>query len=209
MIRNIVFDVNGVLLGHHHFRYMFEKRVFPLDWKLFYEIMSSKEAEEGNIGLYASKKEIAEAYLKDHPEKRKRALKLFDDTWTDYFYEVKEMTAFLEKLKPHFRIYLLSNVDKQEMAMIMGMPFYMQVDGAFFSCAEGVAKPEETCYEAFLKKYGLKAEECLFLDDSKKNILAAKKLGFKTFLHERRKETEVFLTSLIHRQKVNNEESRS
>ena len=36
-------------------------------------------------------------------------------------------------------------------------------------------------YKAFLDEYGLKADECLFIDDRKVNIEGAKKAGFNTF----------------------------
>ena len=199
MIRNIVFDVNGVLLGHHHFRYMMRRKIRPLDWGVFFRIMSSEAAEKANIGIYSSKKEAMEVYLRSHPEDRRRAERLFDETWTDDFYEVQEISSYIDKLKPYFRVYLLSNVDRQEMEMIMKRPFYEKMDGAFFSCAEGLAKPDEKCFLAFLEKYGLQAEECLFIDDSRKNIETARKLGLKTFLHENRKETGIFLSSLITR----------
>ncbi len=199
MIRNVVFDVNGVLLGHHHFRYMRRRKIRPLDWPVFFRIMSSKAAADANIGIYASKKEVMEVYLKDHPQDRKRAERLFDDSWIDDFYEVEEMTSYIDRLKPYFHVYLLSNVDPQEMEMIRKKPFYEKMEGAFFSCLEGTAKPDEECFLSFLEKYGLKAEECLFIDDSVKNIEAARKLGLKTYLCERKKEAGIFLSSLIAR----------
>ncbi len=36
-----------------------------------------------------------------------------------------------------------------------------------------------------LKKFSLKAEECIFIDDSPKNAEAAKNVGMKSFCHEK------------------------
>ena len=37
----------------------------------------------------------------------------------------------------------------------------------------------ESIYETFLMKFGLKPEECVFLDDSPANIAAAEELGIR------------------------------
>jgi putative hydrolase of the HAD superfamily len=42
-------------------------------------------------------------------------------------------------------------------------------------------KPDVRIYQAFLDKYGLKGEECLFIDDRADNIAGAKEAGLNTF----------------------------
>jgi putative hydrolase of the HAD superfamily len=39
-------------------------------------------------------------------------------------------------------------------------------------------------YKTFLEKYGLKGDECLFIDDREDNIEGAKKAGLNTFRFE-------------------------
>ena len=51
------------------------------------------------------------------------------------------------------------------------------VDGAVVSWEEGCGKPSERFYRILFERYGLKPEECLFLDDRKDNTDAAGKLG--------------------------------
>lgn len=53
-----------------------------------------------------------------------------------------------------------------------------------YSCDSAVQaiKPDKKPYEVILEKIGLKAQECLFIDNSKKNIEAAENLGFQTIL---------------------------
>ena len=53
-------------------------------------------------------------------------------------------------------------------------------DGVVVSAGERLLKPDPAIYEVFLKRYGKSAEQCLFMDDSAKNIAAAKALGFST-----------------------------
>ena len=42
-------------------------------------------------------------------------------------------------------------------------------------------KPDVEIYKTFLDKYGLKGEECLFIDDRQDNIEGAGKAGLNTF----------------------------
>lgn len=40
-------------------------------------------------------------------------------------------------------------------------------------------KPEEEIYKLLLNRYNLKAEECVFIDDTEENVKAAETLEFK------------------------------
>ena len=40
-------------------------------------------------------------------------------------------------------------------------------------------KPDQEIYKILLDRYGLKAEECVFIDDTEENVRSAEKLGFK------------------------------
>ena len=55
--------------------------------------------------------------------------------------------------------------------------FTKYVDGMIVSGREKLLKPENAIYECLLKRYGLKAEECVFLDDHAENVEGAKKCG--------------------------------
>lgn len=56
-------------------------------------------------------------------------------------------------------------------------------DHNFISCKEGVAKPDPEAWIKPLDTFGLKAEECIFIDDTWENIKAADKLGIKTWYY--------------------------
>jgi len=45
-------------------------------------------------------------------------------------------------------------------------------------------KPEREIFEIALRRIGLRAEECLFIDDSPKNVEAAASLGFQTIQYK-------------------------
>jgi len=53
-------------------------------------------------------------------------------------------------------------------------------DTVIFSCRVGLVKPEPEIYRMCLSYLALKAEDCLFIDDSEKNIAGAQKIGLNT-----------------------------
>jgi len=40
-------------------------------------------------------------------------------------------------------------------------------------------KPDPEIYKTLLRRYSLKAEECVFIDDTEENVISAEKLGLK------------------------------
>ena len=55
--------------------------------------------------------------------------------------------------------------------------FIERFDGCVFSFREGIVKPDPEIYKVLLRRYGLKAEECVFIDDTEENVRSAQKLG--------------------------------
>jgi putative hydrolase of the HAD superfamily len=56
---------------------------------------------------------------------------------------------------------------------------YSDFDLAVLSHREGVAKPKPSIYKIVLERLGLKADECIFIDDVQNNLDSAKILGFE------------------------------
>ena len=57
-------------------------------------------------------------------------------------------------------------------------------DGGVFSCYVQLIKPDPEIYRTLLEKYGLQAEECLFIDDREDNVVAARELGMQAIRFE-------------------------
>ena len=86
------------------------------------------------------------------------------------------------------KLYLLSNIscgfaesyrDTKWIAEILDL-----FDGLVFSGPIGIVKPSAEIFEHLLCKYDLKAEECLFIDDSQKNINGAMAAGINGYLFD-------------------------
>lgn len=59
-------------------------------------------------------------------------------------------------------------------------PFLTAFDGIVVSAHERLLKPDPAIFTLFLDRYGKKARDCLFIDDSVANVATARALGFST-----------------------------
>lgn len=85
------------------------------------------------------------------------------------------------------KVYVLSNFSEKIWNDCKdALEFYEYTDGGIISYKEHLIKPDSAIYELLLKRYGLKPEECVFIDDLKENVDVAITLGvhgivFNTF----------------------------
>jgi 2-haloacid dehalogenase len=56
-------------------------------------------------------------------------------------------------------------------------PFLAEFEGVIVSGDEQLLKPEPAIYNLFLSRYGLEADDCIFIDDSKANAEGARAVG--------------------------------
>ena len=86
------------------------------------------------------------------------------------------------------KLYVLSNVSIGFANTYKDVPWIRELfshfDGIILSGTIGLAKPGKEVFEHLLAKFDLNAEECLFIDDSAKNIEAAKALGINGYLFD-------------------------
>ena len=87
----------------------------------------------------------------------------------------------LEELKHHSRLFLLSNTNEihWEYARRWWQPedYFEKI---FLSYEMHQVKPDKEIFLQMLEEGGMKAEETLFIDDSKRNCEAAAALGLQT-----------------------------
>lgn len=93
---------------------------------------------------------------------------------------------FLEKLKPNYRLFLLSNTDAIHISHFqktVGEAFYQRFftsfEKVYFSFEMGLRKPQPEIYTQVLNENDLIAAETLFVDDKKENTDAAAQLGIQ------------------------------
>lgn len=182
MIKNIVFDIGNVLASFR-WKALFEELGFtgekferiaaatvlhPTMWNEFDRSLMKDE-------------EIISCCIERAPEYEQEIRHLFDTT-EGLVEEYSYSYAWIKELKDRgYRVYLLSNYGKTSFEAAREkkkLSFLPLVDGAVISYEVQIVKPEAGIYKALLEKYGLAAEECVFLDDKPENIEAAVGLGF-------------------------------
>ena len=198
MIKAIVFDFGGVVLSNdwdpenknfvNDFKKNFGispedmKRAWGLAWPDF---MKGKISEDKFWLVY-----LKTAGGKIDVEKAKEIYRKHQSA-------DKSTIKIIEKLKSRYRIVALTNISK-EWLEYKKKKFDLDRYFEFIvsSCYEESSKSGEEIYKKTLERLTLPAEECLFIDDRERNILIAKKLGFKTILFRGAKELERKLKEL-------------
>mgnify|MGYP003636161612 CR=1 FL=1 len=96
--------------------------------------------------------------------------------------EIPENTKLLSQFdRKKFRLWGLTNWSGETFPIALArFEFFNEFEGIVVSGDEKMIKPNEDIYLLLLERYGLKAEESIFIDDNYNNIIAANKLGFHT-----------------------------
>lgn len=179
MIRNLIFDIGNVLTD-------FRWKEFLQD-KGFEEAMIERIAKasvlspfwnEFDRGEWDTEKLMAE-FVKLDTGIEKELHQAYDNIHgmvTKREYAIPWIKEWKEK---GYGVYYLSNFSyKAYIECADALDFLPLMDGGILSYRDKVIKPGPEIYELLLSRYGLKAEECVFLDDTLKNVEAARKLGF-------------------------------
>lgn len=188
MIKNIVFDLGGVLvplnrqacedafknIGFNDFGRMLNEYVqggFFLDY------------EKGLITT-ADFRNIIRSYINNEVSDIQ-----IDFAMGSFLEKISESKLdFLLSLKERFRLFMLSNTN--EIAMSVVRPFFKYdshtisdyFEMLFLSYEMNMAKPDREIFVKMSEMGNMVAGETLFIDDSQMNIKSADSLGFKTLL---------------------------
>ena len=179
-IKNIVFDFGGVLIDWNP-RY-FYKNVFrdQSEMEFFLKDICGPHwnlKTDAGYSFSEATKELQE----QHPEYR-REIEMYHKNWEIMIGgEIIEHTSLLEILKKKYRLFGLTNWSAEAFPVVFEKyPFFKNFEGIIVSGQEKRVKPNRDIYELLLSRYGLLADESLFIDDSSGNIETAKELGFFT-----------------------------
>jgi len=183
-IRNIIFDLGGVILNidpqltidaFHNLGWnnFYDENNKSLSKELFFNLeqgSSSPEAFRDNV------REMANLQQDD---------KAIDKAWAAMILNIPaERVRYLEALKKDYHLFLLSNTNEihrikfhRNFEVEYGYSFYDLFEHNFYSHEMGMRKPNPQIYLQALKEAGLVPEETLFIDDMKENTDAAKMIG--------------------------------
>ena len=78
-------------------------------------------------------------------------------------------------------VYMLSNASRRQPEYCVNIPGNECFDGRVISALERCVKPDPKLYQILLSRYGLRAEDCLFVDDTPANVAGAEAVGMNGF----------------------------
>ena len=175
MYKNIIFDLGGVMVDFDPKTYLVdrfcnaevEEQVSQLtfeseEWKLLDAGLITRS--EANLRMLARAKEYGRAF---------EVQGVLDD-WMHILRPRRRMQELVRRLKNHgYSVYYLSNIPEDVLALLKERGVLDRFDGGVASCEVHINKPDPRIYQALLDKYGLKASECVFIDDNLANVQAA------------------------------------
>jgi 2-haloacid dehalogenase len=126
-------------------------------------------------------KPALDARIKAYPQYA-RELSLFDERWIETLGgAIHENVALLGRVRSQGdKLYSITNfcAEKFDIAR-QHYPFLDWFDGIIVSGREGLVKPDPRIFSLFLTRFDLSAEETLFIDDSERNVAAARASGMR------------------------------
>ncbi len=109
-------------------------------------------------------------------------LRLFDERWIETLGgPIHENVAPLGRLRNRGdRFYSITDFCDEKFETARGQyPFLDWFDGIIVSGREGLVKPDPRIFELFLARFDLPAQKVLFIDDSERNVVAARAVGMQ------------------------------
>ena len=190
MIRNIIFDLGGVILN-----------LDPAATQKAFETIGLADFEKHYTTIRQTgcfddfdRGKISEKEFRDHLKKFLPATitdDAIDKAWNAMLLDLpKERLDLLQSLGKKYRLFLLSNTNEIH---VTAFSSYLQKEFGFsdfssyferwyYSCRIGKRKPDVEIFQFVLNENGLIAEETLFIDDSPQHVEGAKKVGIKSYL---------------------------
>lgn len=180
MVKNIVFDIGNVLLEFNPVKYFTKYFNDEAMAKTLCQAMLSGDTwNQYDLGVY-SLEQVKTEVIKRCPQYHNEISEMLS-IWVKILEPMETSLDMMRTLKNKgYRIYLLSNLNKEAYLYIDShTSLFKEVDGYVVSFKEGMIKPDEAIYDCLCSRYGLNAEECLFIDDLKVNVDAAKHFGMQ------------------------------
>lgn len=179
-IKNIIFDFGDVLLDWNP-KYLYESHFEDKNEMDFFlkEICNHDWNREQDRGRPFA--EAVQMLQKKFPAYHKQ-IAMYDNNWdTMLKSDIPGTVEILHQVSKTYNIYGLTNWSAEKIKVAYNrFSFFDQFDGIIVSGEEKLIKPDPGIYELLLKRFDIKAEESLFIDDNTANIEAAKAMGFHT-----------------------------
>ncbi len=182
MIKNYIFDMGGVLPKSTMADYMKSISHSEAEFTLYQEMTKSNTWIEMDRGLDIE--EACQIFCEQYQHKQDEKIRKFVANFRQINDPNPEMEQLILELKNHgYKLYLMSNVSFLYKKFFSYIKSISYMDGIWVSCERGLIKPDRWAFEDMFSMFNLKPQECFFIDDTEKNILAARECGMDGFIY--------------------------
>lgn len=179
-IDTVIFDIGNVI-SRWDIRFLYEKLIDDaqeLEW--FLENVVTPEwhfQHDAGRPFAETSKELIDRFPA-HAELIKAFYPRFNETIPG---EVDGITALIERLhRAKVRLFAISNFSAEFWPHFRAdKPVFDYFSGIVISGEEKLAKPDPAIYRLALRRFGVEAGQCLFIDDRLENIEAGERLGIR------------------------------
>jgi putative hydrolase of the HAD superfamily len=109
----------------------------------------------------------------------------------------EKLFEYIKKLKPNYKIGLLSNAGDNWLDEIFTTEQVAMFDAVTLSYETGVIKPEPRAYEIIANRLLVQPAECVFIDDQPRYVEGAKQAGMSALLYSNCEQLEKELSALL------------
>lgn len=197
MIHNIIFDYGGVLLDWNpHYLYdpyfgdvdkaeWFLTHICTYEWNAQHD--GGKPVAEGTAELQAQ-----------YPEWDKEIALYYNEFMKMMGGQVPGMETLVKDLKAQgYRVFGLSNWSEETFALVRPVYSVLNLmEDMVISGHEKVMKPDPKIFQLALQRFGIQADETVFIDDNPKNVAAANGVGIRGIMFESIEKLETALIEL-------------
>lgn len=178
MIKQIVFDMGGVLVHYSPSRFIDLLSAGGEDKALLLrEVFNTVEWFRMDRGTI-TEEEASAAMKRNLPPRLHEAVDRLMAWWELELRPMEGMAELLAELKElGYGLYLLSNATVRQPEYFDRLPGSEYFDGRLVSAFYKLLKPQREIYETLLREFGLRVEECFFVDDSVANVEGAYCVG--------------------------------
>jgi FMN phosphatase YigB (HAD superfamily) len=187
LIRNVVFDIGGVLLRLRYQPFIEYLSGVGIDmtnlpkWLEQVDLAAHERGEIGGDELLGRIAAMARLPL-DAAELRSR--------WLDMFDRAHPMFDLAAGLKDEYRVFLLSNIGDLHWSHLNALyDFEGLAHGVVASFRVGAIKPSAAIYRETERRFGLEPAATVFIDDLPSNVAGAQACGWHAVHHRDAVET--------------------
>ena len=179
MIRNIIFDLGGVVVDFSPREFLVDHFMNERLENALYDItFGSEEWLRLDTGELTRSEANAIMLEKGAAIGRRYEVDVILTDWYDMMRTKEDTVQLMKWLKSNgYSLYYLSNISSDVLEMLSARRFWRFFDGGVASCDVGLAKPDRRIYRKLIDTYSLDPKECVFTDDTRINAAAASDVG--------------------------------